>query len=162
MAYPVGFNYVSGPFTLRMFPVSSTLTFAKRNPVSIGGDGTISQFSAVATSIVGIAMSDSSQSESINGKNCVLVGIPEESTVFAVKVQAGVASSALTAFQRFNIEIATDHYRVDTDSTVTTLVQLVPRGDGSSDALSTDSTVNVQLLLGKIKPFGSFTTVLTT
>ena len=160
MAYPPGFNYVSGGFTLRRFPVSSTLTFVKRNPVSIGANGVVSQFSEPAVSIAGIAMSDSSESESVAGVNTVLVGIPCEDTVFAVKVQTGVATSALTAYNAFNLELATEHWRVDTDSTVTKWVQLVPRGDGTVDALSVDSTVNVQLMLGKSEPFRSTTTVL--
>ena len=160
MAYPPGFNYVSGEWTLRRFRVSSTLTFAKRNPVSIGGDGTISEFSAVATSIIGIAQSDSSESESVGGANTVLVGVPGDDTVFAIKVQTGVADSSLTAFQAYNIEKATDHFRLDTDSTVTKLVQLVPRGDGTSGARSEDSTVLVQIMQGKFEPFRSNTTVL--
>lgn len=158
MAYPPGFNYLSGSWVLRRFPVSSTLTFAKRNPVSVGGDGTISQFSAVATSIIGIAQSDSSESESVAGKNTVLVGIPGPDTVFVTKVQTGVASSALTAYQNYNIELATDHFRLDTDSTLTSVVRLVPRGDGTSDAKSEDSTVQVQLMEGLLAPFRSQTT----
>lgn len=158
MAFPPGFNYIQGPWELRLFPVSSTSTFAPRNPVFADGSGRVAQFVAGAPSIVGIAMSGSSRSESVRGVNHVLVGIPGVDTVFAVSVQTGVASSSLTAYQAYNIELATEHFRVDVDSTVTKVVNLVPRGDGSSDALSTDSTVYVRFVRGILEPFGSVST----
>jgi hypothetical protein len=151
VAYPPGFNYVSGPCRLQLFEVTSADTFAARNPVCVTGAGTISQYSDVATVIAGIAQSESSQSIAIAGKNYVSVLVPEENTVFATKVQTGVASSALTAMSAFNIEIATNHFRLDTDSTVTKIVQNVPRESGSADADSTDSTVFVRFLPGALK-----------
>ena len=160
MAYPPGFNYVSGEFTIRRFPVTSTGTFLKRNPVSIGADGVVSEFSLPAVSIAGIAMSDSSESEAIAGVNTVLVGVFGDDTIFATKIQTNVATSALTAYNAFNLEKATNHWRPDTDSTVTKWVQLVPRGDGTVDARSDDSTVLVQFMQGKQEPFRSNTTVL--
>lgn len=156
--YPAGFNYVSGPWEMRLFPVHSTSTFVKRNPLSVDGSGRVIQYAAGNTSVVGIAMSDSSQSESVAGVNCVLVGIPGVDTVFAVKVQTGVATSSLTAYQAYNLEINTEHLRVDVDSTVTKIVQIVPRGDGTSDARSADSTVNVRFVRGILEPFGSVST----
>ena len=158
--YPPGFNYVSGPWELRLFPVSSTSTFAARNPLYVDAKGVVAQYTAGVGSIAGIAMSGSSKSDSVAGVNCVLVGIPGVDTVFATKVQTGVATSSLTAFQAYNIELNTEHFRLDVDSTVTKIVQIVPRGDGTSDALSADSTVNVRFVRGILEPFGSVGTTI--
>jgi hypothetical protein len=154
VAFLPGFNYIQGKFELRAFPVSSTGTFAKRNPVSIQGDGVVAQYAAGAASIAGIAMSDSSQSDSIAGTNVVMVGVPDNNTVFATLVQ-GVATSSLTAYQAYDIELNEEHFRLDTDSTTTGVVRIVPRGDGSSDALSADSSLYVQFSREILEPFGS-------
>jgi hypothetical protein len=161
VAFPNGFNYIQGSWELRMFPVSSTGTFTSRNPVSIQGSGVVAQYAVGSASIAGIAMSDSSQSESIAGVNQVLVGVPDNNTVFATHVQTGVATSALTAYGAFDIELDGtaggdgEHFRLDTDSTTTGVVRLVPRGDGTSDALSADSSVYVQFSREILEPFGS-------
>ena len=147
MAVQPGFRYVAGPYRVQDFTVTSADTFADGNPVTLTGAGRISEFSAVATAIVGIALSDSS--ESIGGKVPVLLA--DENTIFSSKIQTGVASSVLTDGAAFNIEKATDHFRLDTDSTVTLIVQLVPRGDGSSDAASADSSVWCRFLPSFLK-----------
>ena len=147
MAYPPGFSYVAGPYRIQDFTVTSADTFAKRNPVTLTTAGTISQFSAPALNIVGIALSDSSQS--IGGKVPVL--LIDEETIFASKLQTGVASSALTDCVAMNIELATEHFRPDPDSTLTLVVQLVPRGDGSADAASADSSVFCRFLPNILK-----------
>ena len=161
VAFPNGFSYLQGPWELRLLPVSSVSTFAKRNPVFMDGSGRVAQFVAGADSIVGIAMSDSSQSESVRGVNHVLVGIPQENTVFVTKVQTGVAASSLTAGQAYNIELNAEHFRLDVDSTTSKIVRIVPRGDGSSDALSVDSTVYVQFTRNVLKPYGSIASFVT-
>lgn len=160
MAALPGFTYKRGPSRIMQFEVTSADTFVARNPVSLTGAGTISQFSAVATNIVGIAQSDSSQSISIGGKNCISVLVPEPETEFVTKVQTGVASSALTDYDAYNIELATEHFRLDTDSTVSKIVQLQPAwAAGSSDALSADSSVVVRFLPNFLK-FSSGGTVI--
>ena len=151
MAYPDGFNYISGPWTIRRFPVLSTATFRARNPVSVNAAGTVEEYTSVHTAIAGISMSNAA--DSIYGDE-ILVGIPTEETVFAVKVQTGVATSALTAFNALDIEKSGNFWRVDTDSTTTLVVTIIPRGDGTTDALSDDSTVNVQFVKDRIAPFG--------
>ena len=160
MAYPPGFNYVYGPYRTQLYEVTSADTFAKRNPVVVTGAGTISQFSAVATSIAGIALSDSSQSISVGGRNLVPVLIPEEGTIFASKIQTGVAASSLTAMQAYNIELNTEHFRLDPDSTVTKIVQLVPRQSGSANADSADSSVWCRFLPNFLGEWSSGGTVI--
>lgn len=155
MAVQPGFRYVAGPYRIQDFTVTSADTFADGNPVSLTGAGTISEFSAVATNIVGIALSDSS--ESIGGKVPVLM--ITEDTILSSSVQTGVATSVYTAMGAFNIEKATDHFRLDTDSTVTKIVQLLPRGDGSANALSADSSVFCRFLPNFLK-FQSGSTVI--
>jgi len=158
VAFPPGFNYVCGPSRIQYFPILSTATFVKRNPLSDNGTGSVIQYAAGQDNIVGIAVSDSSQSLDVGGTNMVPVLVPQEDTVFAVSVQTGVASSSLTAYQAFDLEVATEHLRLDTDSTVTKIVQIVPRGDGKSDANSADSTLFVQIVRGMLQPFGSVST----
>ena len=161
MAYPKGFNYVYGPSRIQYFPVSSTATFAQRNPVSHNGVGVIIQYADGLDNIVGVAVSDSSQSIDIGGTNYVPVLIPQEDTVFAVSVQTGLGTSTLTVFSAFDIELAVDHLRLDSDSNDTKVAQIVPRGDGTSDALSADSTVFCSFVRGMLQPFGSVSTAVT-
>lgn len=142
MAVQPGFRYVRGPFYVQDFTVTSADTFADGNPVSITGAGTVSEYSAVANFITGIALSDSS--ESIGGKVPVL--IPTTDTIFTSKVATDIATSELTAFATKDIEKSTDHWRMNEDSTVTKVVQLMPRGNGSADADSADSSVFVRFL----------------
>ena len=155
MAFPKGFNYVYGPSRIQYFPVSSTGTFAKRNPVSHNGVGDIIQYADGLDNIVGVAVSDSSESLDVAGTKYVPVLVPQEDTVFAASVQTGVNTSSLTVYSAFDIELVVDHLRLDTDSTETLVAQLVPRGDGTSDANSADSTVFCSFVKGMLQPFGS-------
>lgn len=160
MAYPPGFNYVYGPSRMQYFPVSSTATFVARNPVSFGDSGVIEQYADGLDNVVGVANSDSSQSLDIAGTKVVPVLVPQEDTVFAAGVQTGVASSSLTVYNAFNLEVATEHLRVDVDSTDTKVVQLVPNQAGVCDANSADSTVFVSFVQSMLQPFGSISTVI--
>lgn len=160
MGYPPGFTYVSGEYHLQAMPVHSTFTFAKRNPLSVDGAGTVSQYSAGAGNICGISTSDSSQSYAIAGTNYVDVLVPEGDTIFANKGATGIATSAYTAYGAYNLALNTEHLRVDTTSTVSKIVEVVPRGDGTSDADSTDSSVFVRILPNWLKPFSSGGTVI--
>ena len=153
MAYPDGFTYVSGPYELRRFNILSTATFKARNPVMLGGARTVIEAS-VATSpgIIGIAQNDAANS--VYGGE-ILVLVPNEQTVFATKVQTGVAASALSIGAAYNLEKAGDFFRVDTDSQASAKAVLVPRGDGVTTINSADSSVFVQFLKDWIYPFGS-------
>jgi len=152
MAYPDGFTYISGPYELRRFTALSTATFKGRNPVMLGGTRTVIEASvATAPGIIGIAMNDAANS--IYGGE-ILVMVPNEQTVFATKVQTGVAASALSAGQAYNLEKAGDYFRVDTDSQASAKAVIVPRGDGTT-INSADSSVFVQFMKDWIYPFGS-------
>ena len=151
MAYPDGFTYISGPYDLRRFQVLSTATFKARNPVTVDGSKRIAEATAASTSIAGIAQNDAANS--IYG-NEILVLIPTEQTVFATKVQTGVAASALSANLAYNIEKSGDYLRVDTDSQASARCVIVPRGDAST-INSADSSVHVVFLKDLLSPFAS-------
>lgn len=152
MAYTDGFTYISGPYDLRRFNVLSTATFLKGAPVMMNGARLIIEASsATAPYIAGIAQNNAASS--IYGTE-ILVLVPNEQTVFAAKVQTGVAASALSAGQAYALEKAGNHIRIDTDSQATPKVMIVPRGDGTTID-STDSTVHVVFLKDVIAPFGS-------
>ena len=151
MAYPDGFTYVSGPYDLRRFQVASTATFKARNPVGLGTARTVIEATAISGTVIGVAQNDAANS--IYG-NEVLVLVPTEQTVFATKVQTGVATSATSAGATYAIEKAGDYLRLDTDSQATPKVIIVPRGDGTTVA-SADSSVFVQFLKDNLLPFAS-------
>lgn len=152
MAYPNGFHYVSGPYDIRRFNVLSTATFLAGNPVMLSGARVcIEASSATAPYIAGIAMNDAA--DSIYGSE-ILVLVPNEQTVFAAKVQTGVAASALSAGFAYATEKSGNYIRVDTDSQATPKVMIVPRGDGTTID-SADSTVFVSFLKDVIGPYGS-------
>ena len=151
MAYPDGFTYVSGPYDLRRFQVASTATFKARNPVSLGAARTVIEATAINGSFIGIAQNDAANS--IYG-NEILVLVPTEQTVFATKVQTGVATSATSAGFAYAIEKSGDYLRLDSDSQATAKVIIVARGDGTTVA-SADSSVFVQFLKDLETPFAS-------
>lgn len=151
MAYPDGFTYVSGPYDLRRFVVASTATFVARNPVTISGARTIIESNTTRFYIAGIAQNDAANS--IYGSE-ILVHVPTEQTVYAVKVPTGVAASALSAGFAYNIAKSNNYFRVDTSSQASACVMIVPRGDGST-INSADSTVYVQFLKDFLGPYAS-------
>lgn len=151
MAYADGFTYISGPYELRRMNVASTATFRARNPVSLNGARDVIEATAINGSVIGVAQNDAANS--IYG-NEILVLVPQENTVFATKVQTGVAASALSAGIAYAIEKSGNFLRVDTDSQATAKVIIVPRGDGTT-ADSADSSVFVQFLKNVLTPFAS-------
>jgi hypothetical protein len=152
VAYPDGFTYVSGPYELRRFNVASTATFKARNPVMLGGARTVIEPSVTTNpGVIGICLNDAASS--IYGTE-ILVLVPNEQTVFATKVPTGVAASALSAGQAYNIAKSGDYFRVDTTSQASAKVVIVPRGDGST-INSVDSSVFVQFAMNWIYPFDS-------
>lgn len=157
MAFQDGFTYVEGPMQIRLSTTSSTATFLARNPVglSLVGRGVVEATASDNTWIFGIAQNDAA--DSIGGTMAAKchVLIPEPGTVFATKVQTGVAASALTIGNVFDIEKSGNHFRLDTDSVSSGLVVLVERDMSGVAYDSADSSVYVQFLAGSIGPFNS-------
>ena len=104
-----------------------------------------------------MANSANSLSNAWSGKIPVLVPYPD--TVFAAPVQTGVATSATSIGQRYNIEgyLANGnlHHRVDTDSAVSAKVILVPNGLQANAAASDESFVYCQFLGNALGVFNS-------
>lgn len=151
MAYPDGFNYVSGPLRYVLSTVSSTATFVARVPVTLNDDRSVGEAASDTTALYGVAHHNAA--DSIYAGKC-LIEVPTGQTVYAVKVQTGVATSALSIGQSYGIEKSGNYLRVDTDSQATPFVTLVPRDDGST-CDSADSTVFVTFLGNKLGVFGS-------
>lgn len=154
MAYPPGWNYVKGPIKYVYSTVSSTATFKARNPITFSNDRTLIEATSDTTALFGIAANDAANSlGGVLAGKC-LVEVPTADTIYAVKVQTGVATSATSAGQSYGIEKAGNHMRVDTDSQVTTMITIVPRDDGST-VDSADSTVFVNIHGDHLGVFGS-------
>ena len=151
MAYGNGFNYVEGPIKYVRSTVSSTATFKGRNPVTLSDDRTLIEADSDTSLLFGIAAHDAA--DSIYAGSC-LVEIPTADTIYAVKVQTGVAASALSAGQGYNIEKSGNYLRLDVDSQSTPMLIIVPRQDGST-LDSADSTVFVHIAGNYLGVFGS-------
>ncbi len=158
MAYPDGFSYVEGPYNIRWSTASSVATFRIRNPVVMEDVArTLNEADSGSTAIYGIALANAADSIGgpLAGKIPVLV--PTEQTVFATKVQTGVAAAVLELGTTFDIEKSGNFFRIDSDnnSTTSSRVVLVERGTSGSALDSADSSVHVQFLKDSIFPFGS-------
>lgn len=135
----IGFRPVRGRFDdIREFNTASAATFQQYAPVTFDGARNLIEATSASTAIVGIALSGSTNSFPA-GKVQVL--IPGPDTVFECKVQTGVATSALSIGQAYNIEKATNNLRIDPDSQASALVEIV-----GLPKVSTDSIVEVQFL----------------
>ena len=145
MAYLDGFNYVRGPVRYAWSDVSSTATFEALNPVTLSDDRTLIEATSDTTAIYGIAMNRAADSLPgvLTGKT--LVQIPEPETIYATKIQTGVATSVISLGQSYGIEKNANHMRLDTDSQATTMVNIV--GDDLGNTInSVDSSVFVRWL----------------
>lgn len=153
MAYPNGFSYVGGPFEMVWSNVSSTATFKARNPVTFSDDHTLIEATSDTTVIFGIAQNDAA--DSLAGRaGKILVLVPTRDTVFAVKIQTGVATSKTSAGMSYQLEKSGNHLRPDTDSQVTPHVQII--GDQYGETVrSEDSSVFVKFLGNVIGIYGS-------
>ena len=156
MAYPDGFTYVEGPYNIRWSVVSSAATFRIRTPVVMADvSRALQEVDSGSTAIYGIALANAA--DSIGGPlaaRCPVM-VPTEQTVFATKVQTGVAASGLEIGETFDIEKSGNFFRVDTDSKSSARVVLVERGTSGAAIDSADSSVHVQFLRNAIYPFGS-------
>ena len=149
MAYLDGFNYVSGPARYVYSTVSSTATFRARNPVTLADDRSLIEAASDTTAIYGIAMNNAADSFAglLSGK--CLVQIPTAETVYATKIQTGVATSVTSVGQSYGIGKSGNFLRLDTDSQATTLVNIVGEQDGST-VRSDDSSVKVRWLADRL------------
>ena len=154
MAYPDGFTHIQGPYELRRSTLSSTATVRAGNPVTFSDDRTIIEAASDTTAIYGIIQHNAADSLGGSLVNAALILVPTECTVFAVKLQTGVATSATSPGQSYGIEKSGNYFRLDTDSQATPMVTIVERGDGTT-VDSADSTVYVQFLKDRIAPWGS-------
>ncbi len=154
MAYLDGFNYVSGPVRYQWSDVSSTATFRAFNPVTLSDDRTLIEAASDTTAIYGISMNDAANSLPgvLSGK--ALVQIPEPETIYATKIQTGVATSVVSIGQSYGIEKSINHMRLDTDSQATPMLTLV--GDELGNQInSADSSVFVRWLGDRLGVFSS-------
>lgn len=149
-----GFQYIQGQYELRRSVMSSTASFRPGDVVTLSNDRTVIRAESDTTGIYGVAQHDSADSLPGNQSGKALILIPYPDTVFAAKVQTGVAGSAISAGQSYNIESASARHRVDTDSQTTPMVTIVPDGDGNLID-SASSEVYVQFIKDKIGVFGS-------
>lgn len=154
MAYPAGFTYVRGTRNTFWSTVSSTATFRAGNPVTYSDDRSLIEAASDTTAIVGIALHNAADSLGGGRVNQCLVLIPASDTVFATLVQTGVATSATSVGQSYNLEKSGNFLRLDTDSQTSPRLVIVPRADGST-VDSEDSSVFVQFLMDFVAPFGS-------
>ena len=139
MAYGNGFTLVRGCVRYVESTVSSTATFLARNPVTLSDDRTLIEGVSDDTVIYGIACNDAADSFPGRPGKC-LVEVPYPETVYAVKIQTGVAASALSLFQGYNYEKSGNYLRLDPDSQVS--AKLVIVGDEYGNTInSADSSV---------------------
>lgn len=155
MAYQDGFTYIQGPFEIRYSNTSSTATFRANNPVTFGLGRALVEATSATSEIVGIAQADAANSIGgpLAGKCPYVPLLPGQ--VWATKVQTGVAGSATSAGQVYNLEKSGNHLRLDTDSAGSGRVAIVERGYGQSPVDSADSSVYVTFLQDFAGPFAS-------
>jgi hypothetical protein len=154
MGYPSrGFTYIQGPLELRLSTVSSTATFKAGNPVTFSDDRTVIEADSDTSVIFGIAQNDAGSSIGGTLAGKVLVGIPTASTIFAAKVNNGLAASLLSSGATLGLVKNGNYLEVGTSNGSETVV-IVQRGDGST-VDSADSSVYVQFLGNVVGPFGS-------
>jgi len=157
MVFQDGWSYVKGPIKFVWSDISSTATFVARNPVTLSDDRTVIEAASDTTAIFGIANNnavDSLPGPSLSGK--VLIEIPTDETVYAIKIGTGAATSEVSIGQSFEIEKSGNFLIGNEDSQGTNMVIVVPRDDGST-LDSDDSTVFVTILGERIGVFGSHT-----
>jgi len=144
MAYPNGFTYVSGGIAGRFWStVSSTATFRAFNPVTLSDDRTLIEAASDMSAFFGIAQNNAADSIGGVGAGKCLVEVPLPETVYAVKIQTGVAASAISVGQAYGIEKSGNYLRLDTDSQTTPMLTIVGRQNGTVID-SADSSVFVR------------------
>lgn len=149
-----GFEYRSGPFETFLSTISSTATFRAGNPLTFSDDRTLIEAGSDTTAFVGIALQDAANTlaGSLSGKCLVLKLLPGQ--VFETTIQTGVATSATSLGQSYNLEKSGNYLRIDTDSQASPRVTIVGYPDGTA-VDSTNSTVMVQFLTDTIGLFAS-------
>lgn len=156
MGYPAGFTYVSGPVKYVLSTLSSTCTVRARNPVTLSDDRTVIEAASDTSFIYGISAHDAADSI-VAGQ--ILVEIPTPETVYAAIIQTAVATSATSVGQSYGIEKSGNHLRPDTDSAVSFLLTVVPRGNYAT-VDSADSSIFVSWLGDVLGVFSSNASVI--
>ncbi len=152
MGHPKGgFNYVSGPLTIRAFNLNSAATVKAFMPCRVNGAGNLIESQGTDSVLAGFILHDAANSVP-PGK--ALVMVPTAQTVFigtaASGVGASTASSQLTLGQ---FKSGNSWYLDASGSTVSALYVVVPREDGST-LDSTDSSIWVQAIQEVVTPYG--------
>ena len=133
-----GFRPVRGNWEIREFDTTSTATFRIWAPVTFGGARTLIEATSATTAIIGVATSASVDSFPAG---VVQVAIPRDrSAVARSAIQTGVATSATSLRQAYNIEKSGNNLRIDTDSQASARVEIV------GAVSSADSEVDVVFL----------------
>ena len=133
-----GFRPVRGNWEIREFDTTSTATFRIWAPVTFGGARTLIEATSATTAIIGVATSASVDSFPAG---VVQVAIPRDrSAVARSAIQTGVATSATSLGQAYNIEKSGNNLRIDTDSQASARVEIV------GAVSSADSEVDVVFL----------------
>lgn len=154
MAYPNGFTYVRGPEPQRVWSnVSSGATFVERVPVTLHATRNVIEADSDSTAIYGISCNRAADSfPGAAGK--VLIEIPYPETVYATKIQTGVAASAISLGQAYGIEKSGNYLRLDPDSQTTPMLVVV--GDEFGNTInSADSSVFVRWLSARLGIYSS-------
>ena len=139
MAYPNGFTYVRGPEPQRIWStVSSGATFVERVPVTLHATRGCIEADSDSTAIYGISCNRAADSLPGIGAGKVLIEVPEPETVYAVKIQTGVAASAISLGQSYGIEKSGNYLRLDTDSQATPMLTIV--GDEFGNTINSDDS----------------------
>lgn len=154
MAYPNGFNYVSGPVKYVWSTVSSTATFRERVPVTLSDDRTVIEADSDSTAFYGVSANAAANSLGgvLSGK--ALIEIPTADTIYAVKIGTSAAASEVSAGQSVDIEKSGNYFILNEDSQASPVMTIVPREDGTT-LDSADSTVFCSFLGNKLGVFGS-------
>ena len=125
-----GFRPVRGNWETREFDTASAATFRQWAPVKFDGARNLIEATSATTFILGVALQASVDSFPA-GK--VQVAIPRDrSAVARCKVQTGVATSATSIGQAYNIEKSGNNLRIDTDSQASALVEIVGAVDSAT------------------------------
>lgn len=136
-----GFRPVRGNFRIMEFDTASAATYRRYAPVDFDGARNLIEATSASSFIIGAALQASVDSFPA-GK--VLVAVPTDgSCVYRTTVQTGVATSATSIGQAYNIEKAGNNLRLDTDSQATALFEIVGAVDSAT------SEVDVVLLTNR-------------
>lgn len=151
MGHPKGgFNYVSGPLSVRAFNIASAATVKAFMPCRMNGAGNIIESQGTDSILAGFILHDAANSTPA-GKCLLMVGTPQ--TVFVGTAASGVvASNSSSQLTLGQFKSGNSWYFDASGSTVSALYVIVPREDGST-LDSTDSSIWVQIIQAQSSPY---------